>query len=357
MGNPAFSTHQVIDPWHRGLTVFNFSHPSAWRADSRVEWNFQNTTQPLSVRARAWNPNGLEAVEILPIEQCFWLQPNYMFQPGQSHLGAVCLPPTPPDEMLARWVIPKHRSHFPGLRIQFIRPAPDFPARIRFQQPGARVDGVVARFSYQLNGQPVEEELYAVQVLLPPNGMQVNWGVPRIVSFTAPQGRLADVRPIFWRFLLTLVPNPVFEQVRDQIYQALNQQHMQHIDAWRQKLQSENEMSRMISAQNQQWLDDQARRRETDWQTHQQNMQQWNDQRGAFSQTDAFGDMMMGRETYHDPQNPQGFSQHFGYPEHVWTDGERYHYTDDPNLDPNIGSDRNWTRLHKVATGERYGNA
>jgi hypothetical protein len=356
MGNPHFSTYPVTDPQHGGLTVFTFSYPTGWQAQSGVQWNFQNTTQPLSIWARAFNPQGVEAIEKLPIEQCFWLQMNYMYQPGQMVYGATCLQPMAPADMLGRWIIPKYRNQAPQLRIEFIKPAPELIERLRFSQPGARVDGVMGRVSYVMNGQPVEEEIYAIQVLLPPNGGQTNWGVPEIYTFRAPQGKLSDQRGAFWRFIHSITPNPVFNQVRDDIYQALNRQHMQHIHAWQQKLQSENDLSRMISAQNQQWLDQQAQKRESDWRTHEQKMQEWNDGRGAFTQNDAFGDMMLGRETYHDPQSSQGHSQHYGYHQHVWTDGQSYFYSDNPNDNPNIGSDRSWTELKKLQTRERYGN-
>jgi putative NADPH-quinone reductase len=53
-----------------------------------------------------------------------------------------------------------------------------------------------------------------------------------------------------------------------------------------------------------------------------------------------------GRDTYNYPYYPYG-SPH-GYHDEVWTDGHgNYEYRDNGGVDPNVGSDRTWTLMHK----------
>jgi hypothetical protein len=59
-------------------------------------------------------------------------------------------------------------------------------------------------------------------------------------------------------------------------------------------------------------------------------------------------DSIHDRETFHDPSTVTGTSQH-GYADNHWSDGwGNYLHTDDPSLDPNIGSTVQWERLQRV---------
>lgn len=71
----------------------------------------------------------------------------------------------------------------------------------------------------------------------------------------------------------------------------------------------------------------------------------------GYTVQDAWADaVLMGRTAYEDPNSQYG-NHYYDTGQHawVWTDGQgNFLPTNDPNLDPNIGSDRSWTLAKKV---------
>jgi len=69
---------------------------------------------------------------------------------------------------------------------------------------------------------------------------------------------------------------------------------------------------------------------------------------GGMSAQEKYVDSIHDRETFHDPSTVTGTSQH-GYSDHHWSDGwGNYLHTDNPNIDPNIGSTIQWQELQRV---------
>lgn len=69
---------------------------------------------------------------------------------------------------------------------------------------------------------------------------------------------------------------------------------------------------------------------------------------GGMSSQEKYVDSIHDRETFHDASTVTGTSQH-GYAEHHWSDGwGNYIHTDNPSLDPNIGSTVQWEELQRV---------
>ena len=63
---------------------------------------------------------------------------------------------------------------------------------------------------------------------------------------------------------------------------------------------------------------------------------------------DKYIDSIHDRETFHDSSTVTVTSQH-GYADHHWSDGwGNYIHTDNPNVDPNIGSSVQWEQLQRV---------
>ena len=96
-----------------------------------------------------------------------------------------------------------------------------------------------------------------------------------------------------------------------QVVKELQQQFNQYLKAGYDQIAAAGRLSLQISANNQSFLDHQAQRREQESQSDQRRRHQ-SPSAGGYTTSDAFGDMMMGRETYDDPYWQYG-SQHSGY--------------------------------------------
>lgn len=69
-----------------------------------------------------------------------------------------------------------------------------------------------------------------------------------------------------------------------------------------------------------------------------------------YTPQEAVGDMLMNRTAVHDPNSAEG-NYHYveGNPTYIYTDNQGHFYsTDNPNDDPNVGSDRYWVPADPV---------
>jgi len=363
MNRNQFIVHQVIDRMHNGIVVSTFEIPLGWQAQSNVNWNYQHLSFPVTASAFCFNPNGTEAVEMFPVDAFYWLEPDYGFQqPGQNSLGQTCLRPVSAEQTMLTWVLPKYRANRPNLKIIGTIPMPDLPDKINLNLQGVRMEGVAVKIEYAENNQVVEEVIYGVRIeqQAPPSYgaggiiIQTNWGFAKLFSFRAAQGRFEENRDNFWHIMRSAKTNPQWEQMYNQILQQMQAQFNQYLQAGYDQINAATQMSRQISAQNDAWLAQQAQKREADHLAWEQKRQQENDAWGRYTNNDAFGDYMMGRETYQDPNAPLGEVQVDGYHDYVWTNKrEEYIPTNDPNYDPNIGSNQEWILLKKKNIGDK----
>jgi hypothetical protein len=321
-----------------------------------VTWRYEDVSQPVTIHAITWNPAGAEWVEILPAESFYWLEPNYGFnQPGSYKFGQYLLQPMHPEEAMSRWVVPRIRGNRHGLQILTVQPLPGLPQQLPLPSLQVPLYGVMATVAYTENGQAIEEEIYGVMLVHPPvpgATVQTNWGFIRLFCFRAAKSGLAAVRPLCWNVVQSVQNNPAWEQqVYNPVQQQLHQGFQQYIQAGYDQINAATQMSKMISAQNDAFYQGQQQRRDANWQSHEQRKQE--DTYGQYTKEDAFGDMIMGRESYHDPFYKHG-TEHYGYSQFVWTNGQgEYQRTDDPNFDPNIGSNQNWTLMQKKNIGDK----
>ena len=362
MNEERFTAYRVVDDFHNGVTVSTFEIPESWRAQSRVSWNYQNLSFPVTLRAIAYNPNGLEAVETFPIDSFYWLEPDYGFnQQGQSNLGQICLRPAPAPDVMMNRVLPKFRGNRQNLRVAGVKATPELPQMINFTLPGAQIESLAVKIEYTENAKTIEEEFYGIKITqqAPPTYgaggliVQTNWGFARLFSFRAERGKLDENRELFWRIVKSAKVNPQWEQMCAQILQQMQMQFNQYLQAGYDQINAATQMSRMISAQNDAWLNQQAQKREADHRAWEQKRAEDNAAWGKYTANDAFGDMITGRETYEDPYSNLGEAQIDGYHDYVWTNKqEEYIATDDANLDPNIGSNQDWVLLKKKNIGD-----
>lgn len=355
------SVHQIADPQHR-LVAVRFLHPASWQAQSQMQWNFQNYCLPVRIFARTFDPQTGAMMEFFPTEAFYWIDPYMGFQkPGQENGGSVLMQPMSAADAMTRWVIPKYRGNAQNPRITAINSFPQLPQVLKIPPANnGQHEGVSVKLEYSENGRTIEEEFIGLKVAyqgIPSYGaagtlLQYNWGFDRLFSFRAEKGQLDGLRDLFWSITRSVEVNPQWEQLYAQVIQQMQQQFNQYLQAGYDSINAATQMSRQISAQNDAWLQGQEQRRQSEWQSDQMRRQSEQQSWGAYTNSDAFGDMMMGRETYNDPYYEYG-SQHSGYHNYVWTDSQgSYQYSDDANFNPNIGGTTNWTLMEKKQVGQ-----
>ncbi len=351
----------ILDPKFN-LVAGTYLIPSGWQAQSQVAWNLEHFSQPLQLHSVACSADGKSVLEFFPAEQFVWLVPRAMARPGQPlGDGATLLPPVSAQEAMQHFEIPKLRGSAPNLKIEQIVPVPDLAQRLQIAAPaGGMQECVCARISYVLNGQPMEEEIYGVKTAF--NGVpsrsytagsmvQYNWGFGTLFSFRAPQGELESQRDNFFAMVTSFKPNPAWQAVRAQMQQQALQHNNWRLQETASSIANANRLGQMVVAGNAHFFANQAARREQEYASDQMRLQARSSPASAsvgtgMSQTEAFGDLMMGRETAADG------SKHDGYHSSIWSDGQgNYRPTNDPNYNPNLNSSGTWTQIDKMPLG------
>lgn len=328
--------HRIVDQQHQGIVVATFEHPRDWPARSQVVWNFNDSANPVQVYASTFNQRGTEALEFLPTEACFWLPPpNFMFTQGHKHRGSTFLPPLSAPDALTRFAIPKYRGDRQNLRLVYVQPVPDLAQMLGLDSlRNVRHEGVMARVEYNERGRPFEEEFYACVIWHPPNGQQTNWGLIDPRCFRAARGQLDAARQKLWNIVTSVRNNPQWGQVFNQVVQQLHGQFLESHQA--------DEARR---AGEKRWGEELREYRE--WQSNlhqQQTNERWASQERI---NEKRGDVLAGRERYHDPGSAYG-NPHFDYDysQAVWTNGSEWIHSQsagfDPNTDPRTSSRGPW---------------
>jgi hypothetical protein len=350
---PQFAQHRVADQQHQGLVVYAFAHPHEWQARSQVVWNFQHTSLPVAVYAAAWNPQGMESFEFLPVEAFFWLEPNYGFVAvGQNSKGLTCMQPLSAADAMMQLIIPKYRGNRQNLHVTGVQQIPNLPQILNAPElQQGPTQGVLVRVEYEEQGRAFEEEFCGVLSWNQAQGgasVQTNWGFARLFCFRAARGRLDAMRQTFWQIAGSVQPNPQWLQIYEQVTQQLNGQFQQHTQAMADKLEGEKRLSQQIIAHNEQL--NAQRSQNIAWSVEQQQRQ--NEQRSQTNYTaqDALNDTIAGREAFQDPNSSAGnYHYQYGHDKYVWTDSQgQFQSSNDPTFDPNTGSDRNWVRARRV---------
>jgi hypothetical protein len=339
--------HRIIDERHGGLVVATFSHPSEWRAASRVVWNMQHTELPAKVSATASNANGVEAFEFLPMEAYFWLEIDYGTVPiGHNSHGLVRMPPRSAPNALANLVIPNYRGDRRNLRVTGVQPVQNL-WQIFDDPPPQQGEGVMARVEYEERGHAIEEEFYGVYSWNQGGG-QLNWGFGRLFCFRAARGELDGVRETFWRIAGSLQPTPQWQQLYEQVLRQLKGEFMGNIAAYYDRLRQEQIAVANNIAYNDRLINERNAKVNASIEQTQREIRE----RSQYHYTpqEAFGDVMMNRTAFEDPNSAAG-NPHYeqGNPQYTYVNerGEFYS-TNDPMDDPNIGSSWNWVPAQRL---------
>jgi len=211
----------IEDPMVNNWPAYTLLVPEGWHFEGGVHWN-QDPWTMVSPTILAHAPGGLPGLLLYPegsyvagireariqmvsgIEGgADWI--NQQFAEGNIYMGKEIRIFARPVDYIKRFVIPLYRKQLAQAQVVSVQDAPKF-AKIYLDsasgsegiQPSA--EAVKVRFQYDLNGQPVDEDMYCAITSYPLPGGVVFW-VANVVSFAAPRGSMDQSMPILTRIV------------------------------------------------------------------------------------------------------------------------------------------------------------
>ena len=326
----------INDPQGTGLELFRMLAPVGWSWRGGANWVLDNPGMPATVSFQLWNPQGAEAFEILPNMNFFWSSGPMLTPIGSRHFGAEVRPPMSVREALRTLLLPRYRGSMSGVSILGEEPQPDLP---RIAKSDAAISGgsaegarIVIRYTWQ--GMTFDEALYGmVEVYRAP--MQSMFGTSELLfwfldflfSFRAAAERLEASSTLFTSMMRSFRLNPQWYAAYQSIIQYLAQRQIERI-------QHIGQIGQMLA--------------QTGEQMREQNLQGWYAKQEAWDRiaTDR-SRSIRGVDGYFDPHREEVVELPSGYG-HAWANnlGE-YIVTEDPNFNPNIGSNLHWEAMEQ----------
>jgi hypothetical protein len=340
-------TTRVITDKVQGMPTGVVAVPASWHYDYTITWDYSHTQNPVWSSSKAENPANAEAVFGFPPLMFFDLRPGGegIYRYGQDYRGMIYARPNPPADTLARF-IRQQRGTQPGFTFVGIKDLPDLPAALKIPA-GPNQHGLGIKVAYAMNGQPVEEEFYAVSyyVEIPYDGpqgrtWQIDWGLAALHSFRAPAGTLDKRRPVFAAIAKSYRPNPAWQQRLAAITKYLSDEFDRQLQAGYGAIAAAGRLSHQISANNDAMIAAIDRQLAASRSTSDSGG-------GERSSTDKFDDYIRGVETVNDPY--YGTSQHSIDNSFHWTDGYgNYRNSNDASYDPNRSETGNWQPMKPI---------
>lgn len=341
-GGLRLAPYSYYDP-QSGMEVFNILVPEGWRVNGGIEWVTSRPAAPVNIRLQLANPHGLEAFEAHPSLYFTWSNNPLTAMtkpPGSLHFGFEVRQPLSARDGMHRYALPRYRA-VPGLAVVDEGPAPELLQVARhFQsasQPGAQVsaDAVRMRLHYTLNQQPVAEEISCVAeyTRLFATGLfgsaeTVIWNLGFMTSFRASRESLEGYADLYRAIFSSISYNPAWTALLQQVIQGLSRNTIQHI-------QQIGALGRQIS--------------QNASQMREENLAGWQQRSAARDQVaEKFSQVIRGVETYHDPNSGQTVELPGGYQQAWSTPLGEFVLSEDPNFNPNIGSNQTWTPMPPV---------
>jgi len=337
-----FRQFSYIDKEGTGLEVFHFLMPVDWQFEGGINWILDNPTMPATVPFRIYNTKGKDEFEAFANHCYFWttsLQLLTMFPPGTKYFGSKVKLPVNAQTALRKIILPEEREHYQNFKIISESDLPELAQALGAgkQAQGfgsSKATGAKIRFSYVKNGTEMEEEIYAVveKITFPVqsmNGTFFNtiWFVDYIFSFKGEKGKLETQTKIFQTITSSFRLNPKWYAKYSNLIEYMAQQQIRQIH-------SVGEFSSMLSR-----VSDQMRT---------EQLQQFENRGNVYDKvSEKFSDNTLGIERYYDPYEERQVELPGGY-NHAWCNNSgEYIVTDNPNYNPNVGSNLNWKELER----------
>jgi hypothetical protein len=325
------------DPQGTGLECFRMLVPVGWQMHGGVNWDLQNVRMPATVVFQLWNPNGLEAFEILPNMNFSGGDAMGGWLTGGKNFGAEVRAPMGAQSAMKKLVIPRYRGGMEALQVVRVEHFPELAEAVGAGAQGGmgmrHGDGARARITYTLGEHQIEEEIFAVvEVWRIPmqtmfGGENVFWFVDYIVSFRAGQGKLDATADLFQVMVRSLKVYPQWKAAYEQVITQLAQAQIRHIHHVGQI----GNMYAQMGAQ-----------------MRQENLDSWYGRQDVYDRlSHDWSETIRGVETYYDPYKGYEVELPSHY-DHAWVNSRgEYIVTDDPNFNPNVDTDStlNWEQM------------
>lgn len=320
------------------LPVFNMLIPSGWNFQGGLHWLLSNPGMPGTLAFQVANPNGAEALEVMPNMNFIWLTSGMMAAQGSHHFGAEVRKPIGIHDAFHKFILPRYRGQYGNLQLLKEEPLPDLPKMCKSEavvSPIGLAEGGRVRIRYNWQRWQFDEEIYAVvEVFRAPiqtyfsSGEAITWFIDYIFSCRALAGRLDSMADLFGLMLRSLKVNPQWYAAFKSVAQTLIQRQIQHIHSIGQMGAIYAQTGREMREENlQQFYANQAihDRLTTDWSR-------------TIRDVDGFYDPHKGEVV----ELPSGYG-------HAWANnlGE-YILAEDAGFNPNIGSTQHWEPMEQA---------
>lgn len=337
-----FKKFTYIDQQGTGLEAFSFLMPSDWKFEGGMTWILDNPMMPSVSAFRVYDPKGKEEFEVFPNHCFYWttnLQQLSLFPPGSRYFGSVVKQPVTAQKALRDIILPEQRRGYQGLTVLKDENVPELPLALgagkQAQGPvTSGATGAKLRIRYVKEGVPIEEEFYAVveTITFPTQSMygtiySTLWYIDYIFSFKAETGKLESNTQVFQVITSSFKLNPRWYAKYSNIIEYLAQQQITRI-------RNIGEFSRMLS--------------QTSDQIREDKMQQFKANGEVYDRVaQKFSDNTLGIDRYFDPHEGKEVELPSGY-NHAWCNNNgEYIVTDNPNFNPNVGSNLHWEPMNK----------
>jgi len=337
-----FKKYTYIDQQGTGLEAFSFLMPSDWVFEGGMTWILDNTMMPSVTAFRVYDPKSKAEFEVFRNHCNYWtdnMQQRSMFPPGSKYFGSTVMQPVTAQVALRNVILPENRRGFKDLQVLKDEDLPELPQALgagkQAQGYGTSgASGAKLRVSYTNNGIPMEEEFYAVVewFTFPVQGMfgvsySTLWYIDYIFSFKDEKGKLESNTKVFQTITSSFKLNPQWYAKYSNLIEYLAQQQIRQI-------RSVGEYSRMLSRMSDQISDE--------------KMQQFQSRGDVYDKVaQKFSDNTLGIDRYYDPHEGREVELPSGY-NHAWSNNRgEYIVIDDPNFNPNVGSNLDWRPLER----------
>lgn len=327
-----FKTYNHIDKDVFKCEAFSMLIPEGWTVTGGIIWR-QHATMPGAITLSVRSPDGLYELNFHPSMPYYWSNNSFSFfgpKEGSYYMGnEVRRPVSGYIQYIEQYILPKggFRSKIVGYR-RF----PELESALRSENGGGfgfsvSIDCGVVDLEYAYNGYLFEGYMTCGIVV---NNMmygKTSWIADKVISTRAPKGMKAEGDKIFNVMLNSFKFNLSWFNLYHQFVQSLTQYVMQDI-------YNAGLISRIISSTFNQVSDTVRRNYEA--------QQASNDR--VFK---GISESIRGVNSYYDPYKGYSVEVPVDY-QYVYANplGE-YIVTDNPNYNPNVGSNLTWTILNR----------
>jgi hypothetical protein len=337
-----FRRFSYIDQQGTGSEAFSFLMPADWKFSGGLIWLTDNPGMPATAAFTVSNPKGSEAFEVFSNQPFFWSTDpgSLVLHPvGSKHFGNEVHPILSAGQAMRQIVLPRYRSGVGNLHIIKEEPVPELARVVSAasqQQPGLSMDfdASKVRIEYSLAGKAMEEEIYAVveTYTYPVQSWgsyvyNTNWTVSYIFSYKAEKGKLDAAAKIFETITYSFQINKYWYNKYVQLVEFLIRNQIQRIN-------NIGEFSRRLAQISNEMRED--------------NLKSWYNRQAVNDRiAKDFSQYIRGVDEYYDPFEERPVELPSGY-DNAWTNANgEYIISDNPNYNPNIGSNLNWERMKK----------